>query len=247
MRWLVYLAVGLLAVVGCATKKSALLLERRSRGPLEEETTMARALAWQLSPVMQTQTKDGVEVNVNFASITYLQNFFNNKKLFGPYAGRNPYFPEHMVFYVKITNRSDKRIGINPNEFVLVDNGGAQYTTIGLDYVTAFGETRTPVGTSTRTVLEGASPGYFGLSVPVGKMFVSKPQGPFALLKQSSLQTGYLYPEVVHDGLIAFWNPSEDATKLRLIIANIKSDFDANDFPKSSLDFVFEFQAASNK
>ena len=246
MRWPACLIMGLLMVTGCTAKKSSLLLERRSRGPLEEEAIIAKPMVWRLSPVLQTQTKDGVEVTINFAPPTYLNNFFGNKKIFGPYAGANPYYPEHMVFYVKVANHSGKRIGINPNEFVLVDNEGAQYTTIGVDYVTALGESRRPVGTTTRTVLAGASPGYFGVSIPVGKLFIHEPQGPFALLKQSSLQAGYLYPDVVHDGLIAFWSPASDATKLRLVIANVKSDFDPNDFPKSSLDFVFEFDAAAS-
>lgn len=234
----------LAGVVGCAGRKSSLLLERQARGPLNEEPLVATAVRWVLSPLLQTDSKGGIDVQVNHASVEYLKNFFNNPEIFGAYAGKSPYYPEYLVFYIKITNHSPSKIRFNPAEFVLVDDRGNQYATVGVDYVTAFAEYRTPVGTSTRGVVEGASPGYFGVSVPIGKLIARKPQSQFALLQQSSLQPGYLYPDVVHDGLIAFWNPSINATKVTLLITNIKTSFDANDWPKSAIDFAFEFQAA---
>jgi len=99
------------------------------------------------------------------------------------------------------------------------------------------------VATATRGVLEEARPGYFGVGLPVGKLFATRPQGRFALIKKSSLQNGWLYPGVVHDGLIAFWNPSVNATKVRLRMADIKTDFGADNMPKASLDFEFDFTA----
>ena len=244
MRHVIVSLAVIAMIAGCSGRKSSLLLERQARGPISDEPSVARPIPWQLEPVMQTQTKQGVEVNVNFASHEYLRNFFSNKQLFGGYAGTSPYYPENMIFYVKITNQSDKKIRINPAEFTLIDDRGNQYGAVGVDYVTAFGEYRKPMATTTRGVLEGASPGYFGLSVPIGKLVAAKPQGQFALLQQSSLQAGYLYPTVVHDGLIAFWNPAEHATKLRLLITNIKTDFDANDLPRTTLEFSFEFSAS---
>jgi len=193
---------------------------------------------------MQTQTKEGIEVTLNFASQEFLRNFFANRQIFGAYASQSPYYPEQLVFYVSIANRSDEKILIHPGEFVLIDNLGTQYSTVGVDYVAAVGESRRPVSTTTRGVLEGASPGYFGLSVPVGRLFVSKPQGPFALLAQSALQRGYLYPGVVHDGLIAFWSPSQHAKTLRLLLTNIKTSFNAEDLPRTTLEFAFEFHVA---
>ena len=243
MRWLIVGLVGALCVSGCSSKKSSLLLERQARGPIEEEGGVAKAADWRVIPVMDTQTKDGIEVNVNFCSREYLKNFFANQNVFGAYAGQNPYYPEHMVFYVKITNKTDKKIRINPVEFTMVDDRGNQYALVGTDYVTAFAEAKKPVSTTTRGLLESASPGYFGVSVPVGKMFATKPQDQFARLQLSTLQSGYLYPGVVHDGLIAFWNPVLKATKLRLYIGNIKMDFDSMDQPKSSVDLTFEFTA----
>lgn len=240
--WLSMLALVLIG--GCASRKSSLLLERQARGPIEEESTVAQAVPRRLEPVQQSLAKAEVTVDVQVASPDYLRTLFSNKKLFGDFAGMNPYFPEHLVFYVKITNHSEKKIRISPTEFVMIDDRGNQYGTVGVDYVTAFAEYRQPMATTTRGLLENASPGYFGLSVPVGKMFAAKPQGRFALLQQSSLQSGYLYPGIVHDGLIAFWTPSVDATKVRLLITNIKTEFSANDEPQRVLEFPFEFTVA---
>jgi hypothetical protein len=234
-------------VAGCGSKKSSLLLERQARGPIEEEPAVAQAVPWRLEPTTQTLAKEDVEVTVQYASRDYLANLFTNKKIFGSYAGKSPYYPEHLVFYVKTANQSDKRIWIAPREFVLVDDRGNQYHPVGTDYVTAYAEARSPVATTTRGMLEGASPGYFGFSVPVGRMVAGKPQGPFALLQQSSLQTGYLYPGVIHDGLVAFWNPSPAAKKLLLLVTNIKTQFNANDEPKLTLEFPVNFDTVTNR
>ena len=247
MRWMLIGLAGVVCLGGCASKKSSLLLERQARGPIEEEGEVAKAANWRLEPVMQTQAKNGVEVNVNFCSHDYLKNFFANRNVFGAFAGANPYYAEHMVFYVKIANKTDKRIRINPVDFTLVDDYGNQYSVVGVDYVTAFAEAKKPVSTTTRGLLENASPGYFGFSLPVGKMLAAKPQDQFARLQLSSLQSGYLYPGVVHDGLIAFWNPVLKATKLHLFLGNIKTNLNANDEPTATVDLMFDFLATINK
>jgi hypothetical protein len=246
MRWLIVALMSLM-VAGCGSKKSSLLLERQARGPLEEEPAIAQAVSWRLEPPTQTLTRENVEITVKYAPHDYLAGLFGNKKIFGPYAGKSPYYPEHLVFYVKVTNRSLERIWIAPKEFALIDDRGNQYSIVGTDYVTAYAESRSPAASTTRGLLEGASPGYFGVSLPVGKLVASKPQGPYALLQQSSLQTGYLYSGVVHDGLIAFWNPSPSAKKLLLMVTNVKTRFDANDEPKLSLEFPFEFNTVSSR
>ena len=244
-RWMLGGVAGLVSLAGCGERISSLLLERQARGPIAEEASVAKAISWHLVPVMQTELQRGIEVNVNHASREYLANFFSNRNLFGHFAGPNPYYPEHMVFYVKIANQSEGKIRIDPREFTLIDDRGNQYATVGADYVTAFAESRQPVSTTTRGVLEGANPGYFGLSVPVGRFVAGKPQGQFARLQQAALQAGYLYPGVVYDGLIAFWNPPSDAKKMRLLITNVKTDFDPDDLPGASLEFPFEFTAAT--
>ena len=186
-----------------------------------------------------------MEVAVTHAPMAYLDHLFSDKRVFGSFAGKNPFFAENIVFYVKITNGSDQRVRLTPGEFVVIDDQGNQYGPIGVDYVTAIAESRQPVATATRGVLEGASPGYFGFSFPVGKFVASKPQGRFALIQQSSLQTGYLYPGVIHDGLIAFWSPNQQAKSVRLLITSIKTDFGPDDLPRKSLEFPFTFQVIS--
>ena len=235
--------VMLMAVTGCGGRKSSLLLERNARGPLDESLLVAHRMEWRLEPARQTQTKQGVEVSVNHASREWLSHFFENKKLFGAYSGRNPYYLENLVFYIQITNRSDERIFVDPGAFVVVDDRGNQFAVVGMDYLTALAEARAPIATVTRGVLEEARPGYFGLSLPVGKMVSAKPQGQFALVKQSALQAGYYYPGVTHDGLIAFWNPSINATKVKLFISDIRTDISPENLAKSALSFMFEFAA----
>ena len=235
----------LMVLAGCGVKQSSLLIERHSRGPLPDITMIGHRANWHLVPETQTQEQRKVEISVTFASHEYLQKFFNDRRFFGRFAGPNPYFLENLVFYVKINNKSDDRIQLNPTEFILIDNRGNQYTPINEDYVTAIAESRTPVATATRGVLEDAHPGYFGLSLPVGKIVNMKPQGRFALIKQSSLQNGLLYPGVTYDGLVVFWSPSLDATTLRLLVTNVKTDFDAHDFAQTSLEFPFTFSASN--
>ena len=42
-------------------------------------------------------------------------------QLFGAYAGLNPFFPEQIVFYVKIANHSGEKLRLDPDRFVLLD------------------------------------------------------------------------------------------------------------------------------
>lgn len=231
-------------LTGCGGKTSSLLLERRAIGPLAESSKLAQPLEWHLEPQTQTQTQGQVETTVTFASQRFLETFFSDKEIFGTFAGLNPYFPENIVFYVRVANRSSKRIRINPADFVLLDDRSNEFILLNVDYVTAFEEYRQPVSTATRSLLEGASPGYFGISIPVGKIFAAKPQHRFALIKKSSLQTSYLYPGVAHDGLVAFWNPAKQSAALRLFVTNVKTDFDASDLAQTSLEFPFTFRVA---
>ena len=240
------LVLGVACVGTGCSRKSSLLLERQARGPMAEESAIARTEHWALDPVQQTKTLQGVEISVTYATREYLREFFSNRQVFGPYAGMNPFFGEQFVFYVKITNQSGKKIRIDPVSFVLLDDKSNQYQTIGADYGNALAESKTPVATLTRGVLEDARPGYFGVGLPVGKI-IGKPQQRFALTKMSSLQGGYLYNGVVYDGLIAYWSPHREAKKLTLLLSDVKLDFGPDDFAKASLDFPFEFTATQTK
>ncbi|MBI3087611.1 MAG: hypothetical protein HYY91_01805 [Candidatus Omnitrophica bacterium] len=207
-----------------------------------EEREVAQQIQWTLEPLTQTKTQDGVEIVVTHATWQYLHEFFRNKEIFGSYAGLNPFFPEQMVFYVKIANHSGQKLRIDPAEFVMIDDRENQYQSQSPDYSTALAEAKAPVGTMTRGVLEDARPGYFGVGLPVGKI-IGKPQQRYALLSMSTLQLGYLYHGVVYDGLVAFWSPHAGAKQVTLLLSNIKTDFDANDEPGKKLEFAFDFAA----
>ena len=231
----------LLTVLGCG-RKSSLLLERQARGPIADEPSVAQRISWLLDPSTQTSSQDGVEVSVTHATMGYLNQLFRNKQLFGTYAGLNPFFPEQLVFYVKIANRSGQRLRINTERFILLDDRGNQYQSLNPDYSTALAEAKAPVGTATRGVFEEARPGYFGIGVPVGKI-LGKSQQRYALMQMSSLQSGSLYDGVVYDGLVSFWSPHAAAKRVRFLLNDIKTKFDANDQAGKVLEFVFEFAA----
>ncbi len=230
--------------VGC-NRKSSLLLERQALGPMIEEGEIAKTEPWVLDPPMQTKTQQGVEISVTYASRAYLRDFFSNRQVFGSYAGMNPFFEEQIVFYLKLSNHSGKKLRIDPARFVLLDDKGNQYQPIGADYGNALAEAKAPVATLTRGVLEEARPGYFGLGLPVGKI-IGRPQQRFALMKMSGFQGGFLYDGVVYDGLLTFWSPHREAQQVKLLLGDIKTDFSPDDFPKASLDFPFEFAAKHN-
>lgn len=232
----------IVATTGCANRRSSLLLERQARGSLVQEPGVATQIGWLLEPEKQTKTDHDIEIAVEYAPPTHLVDFFNNRNVFGEFAGLNPYFNEQLVFYVKVANTSDKKIRIVPADFVLLDNRGNQYNALQTDYIMAMAESKAPVSTVTRGVINEARPGYFGIGLPVGKLFPASQQR-FALLQMSQLKEGYLHPGVTYDGLISFWNPHQDATSLKLVLGNLKTDFDANDWPKTSVDLVFEMKA----
>jgi len=238
---------GALATVILATgcgRKSSLLLERRARGPVEDVSQVAQSRIWVLEPVTQTQSQDGIEVSVTHASPAFLREFFSREEIFGPLAGQVPYFLEQMVFYVRIANTSGQRIRIDPSEFVLTDDQGNQYHVLHPDYTTALAEAKAPFSTATRGVLQEARPGYFGLSLPVGKLMGGgSSQRRFGLLAMSTLKEGYLYDGVVYDGLVAFWNPSAEAAQVTLRLTDIKTDFNASDLAQRALEFTFRFTA----
>ena len=241
MRQMLLCGAAMILIAGCGGRKSSLLLERSAVGPVNEEAAVARQALWAFEPVTQTLTKEGIEATVTFLSHReLLEDFFANKKVFGAYAGLNPYFPENVVFYVKLANRSGNKIKIDPNEFVLVDDRGNQYQLLSADYITALAEYHGAFATFTRGVIEEARPGYFGVGLPVGKM-LGKPQRRIALLKLASLQGGVLHDGVVCDGLIAFWSPHEQVQHAKLMLANIKTTFDPKDWPQAVVDFSFEF------
>jgi hypothetical protein len=234
-----------MVISGCGRHKSSLLLERQASGPVEEEHEIAKSISWSLEPAAQTQDQSGVEVSVTYASSDYLNKFFGNKKVFGKHAGLNPYFQEQIVFYVKLSNKSGKKIFIEPVSFTVVDDKGNQYYVLGPDYAKAIAESKAPFATMTRGVIDEARPGYFGVSVPVGKVIGKSPRRS-SLLNMATLRNGYLYDGVVYDGMVAFWSPHREAKKLKLLM-EVKTDFNAQDEATTTLNFNYDFTSSANK
>lgn len=236
------LALTSVALTGCGHKKrSSLMMERRARGPFALERQFGTRQVVYLHPPERTIKYDGIEVTVRFASLKDLQKYFQNHEIFGQDAGLNPYQPENVVFYVQIANRSDKRLVMDPEQFVLVDDMGVQYAYLSPDYLNSLAEARLGIGEATRMGLSSA-PSVYGVDVGgFASGIVPKSQKRQALLKQVSLLRGTLFPGVVYDGYISFIRPHKDAKHLRLLLSNIKTDFDPNDEPKRAFDFPFEF------
>ena len=236
---------GVLAVGGCGGKTSSLLLERHAKGPLSESALVAKGVVWQLTPQSQTQTQEQIQMIVVHASPLYLKTFFSNQEVFGRYAGINPYFAENLVFYVSIANHGSRPVRLDPQDIVLVDDRANQYSPINEDYVDALEQSREPMATTvTRDMLEDASPGYFGISIPIGKLFIRKSQTRFALIKRASLQVGVWYPNVMHDGLITFWSPSQEARTLHLFFS-FSPGAQTDHAVTEPLRFSFTFQAVA--
>jgi len=63
----------------------------------------------------------------------------------------------------------------------------------------------------------------------------------------ASLQGGVIHHGVTYDGLMAFWAPNHQAKQLKLLMTNIKTDFNANDWPQTSLEVAFDFTATVSR
>lgn len=231
-----------LAAAGCA-RRASVLMERSAKGPVAAERELAQQSNVELLPNSQTVEHEGIELTVSFASHDYLKTYFQNRDMFGGDAGMNPYFPDNLVLYMRIANRSARKIKMDPNDCVLLDDLNNQYQYLPLDTITTLAESRTPIASFTRGTLREARPGYFGVSVPVGAPLagmVGNPQQRYALLKQVNINPGLLYPGVVYDGFVAFWTPHRSAVTLRAVWP-IKTDLNANDEPQTVVDFELPF------
>ena len=193
-------AVFLVAGCGSTASKSPLLTARHARGPLSDVSQIEPKLTeWFLFPDAQTKEIDGVTVTMAYMTPKDLNEFFQNSNLFGGYAGKNPFSPEHFVFYVKVENARQEKVIIFPEQAVIVDDRGNQYHTIGTEYVLEFGKAKSPYKNFARSVVSSASPGFYGFSIPVGKMIAAESDEPSILITQAVLQSGYLYPDVIYD------------------------------------------------
>ena len=244
----VILVLALLSAVGCA-RRASVLMERSAKGPVAAERELAQQFTLELAPTSQTIEHDGVELTVSFASHDYLKTYFQNRQLFGRDAGMNPYFSDNLVLYMRVANHSTQKIKIDPNDCVLLDDLNNQYQYLQLETITTLAASRAPIATFTRSTLQEARPGYFGVSVPAGAPlagFVGNSQQRYALLKQVNINPGLLYPGVVYDGFVAFWTPHRSATTLRAVWP-IKMELNANDEPQKVIDFDLPFTVQRNQ
>lgn len=242
------LLVVVLTAAGCA-RRASVLMERSAKGPVAGERELALQSKIELAPNSQTIEHEGIELTVSYASHEYLKTYFQNRDLFGSDAGINPYFPDNLVLYMRIANRSAQKIKIDPNDCILLDDLNNQYQYLPLDTITTIAESRAPIASFTRSTLRDARPGYFGVSVPAGAPLagmVGNPQQRYALLKQVNINPGLLYPGVVYDGFVAFWTPHRAAVTLRAVWP-LKTELNANDEPQRVIDFDLPFTVQRNQ
>lgn len=192
-------------------------------------------------PATASLSKSGVDVTVRYASPEDLDRFFENKEIFGKLAGKNPYPPQTVVFYIKVFNHSGKKIKVNPEDFVLIDNLNIQFSELSADNISAIYESKANGWAFAKTTGDLA-PGPYGAPLKVAGAFGGGSiRRAHYLIKQVRLAAGYVHPGIAYDGYIAFPYPHPNATSVRLIVANLKTDFNPADFPETAIDFEFPF------
>ena len=206
------------------------------RRPAEKELPVLR-----LNPATASLSKNAVDVTVRYATLEELDKFFENKEVFGKLAGKNPYPPETLIFFVRVANHSGKRIRVNPDDFVLIDNLNIQYSELSPDNISELYESKAALWSFAKTTGDLA-PGPYGAPLKVaGVLGAGTGRKQHYLIKQVRLAGGYVYPGIAYDGYVAFPRPHPNSTSVNLIIANIKMDFDSADVPANAVQFEFSF------
>lgn len=194
-----------------------------------------------LKPATASQSKDGLDVTIRYASPEELDKFFEDKKIFGPLAGKNPYPPKTLIFFVKIANFSGKKIYVNPDGFVMIDNLNIQYSELSPDNISSIYESKSSLWSFAKTTGDLA-PGPYGAPFKVaGAMGAGGGRKQHYLIKQVRLAAGYVFPGIAYDGYVAFPRPHPGSGSIRLLIHNIKTDFNAADEPAQAIHFEFPF------
>jgi len=229
------LAIG---VGGC---RGRMVMLERPKGQIEQRRPEEGGppTSVQISPATSSLSKSGIDVTVRYASTEELSAFFKNEEVFGKLADKNPYPLQTLVFYVKLANHSGKRIKVDPGDFALIDNINIQYPELSPDNISALLEAKTNVWAYAKTTGDLA-PGPYGAPLKVaGALSGGGARKRHFLIKQVRLAGGYVHPGIAYDGYVAFPRPHPDATSIRLLIYNIKTDFNAADQPGSAIHFEF--------
>ena len=214
----------------------------RPKGQIElRQPELAHLPSLLLDPATASLSKSGIDVLIRYASPEELDRFFEKKEVFGSLAGKNPCPPDTLVFYVKIANYGGKRIRVNPDDFVLIDNLNIQYSELSPDNISAIYEAKANMWAFAKTTGDLA-PGPYGIPLKVaGSLGGGGSRKLHYLIKQVRLAGGYVHPGIAYDGYVAFPRPHPNTTSVRLLIANIKTDFDPADLPTGAIDFEFPF------
>lgn len=235
------LTVALSVLIGAGCQGPLANIERPKgqielRHPEEEQLTPLR-----LNPATASLSQKGIDVTVRYASPEELEKLFENKKIFGNLAGKNPYPPDTLIFFIRVANHSGKRIRVNPDDFVMIDNLNIQYAELSPDNISALYESKASLWSFAKTTGDLA-PGPYGapLRVP-GVMGAGSGRKQHYLIKQVRLAAGYVYPEIAYDGYIAFPRPHPSSSSVRLCVSNLKTDFNAADVPADAVHFEFSF------
>lgn len=228
----------LAAVLFSGCSRVPVLLER-PKGQLEYRRPEILPVSIRVSPATLSESRDGVDVTVRYAGPHQLEKFFSNEEVFGPMAGDNPYPRETLVFYVRLANHSGKKIRVNPDDFVLIDNLNIQYAELSADDISALLDSRANIWSYAKTTGDLA-PGPYGAPLKVaGALGGRGTRKLHYLIKQVRLSGGTVHPGIAYDGYVAFPRPHPNATSLRLLIHNIKTDFNPADEPQKAIHFEF--------
>ncbi len=217
-----------------------LVMLERPKGQIELRRPEGPPVTLFLDPVTSSTSKAGVDVTIRYAAPEDLDKFFENKEVFGNLAGKSPYPPGTLIFYVKIANHSGKKIRVNPDDFVMIDNINIQYAELSPDNISAIYEAKANLWSFAKTTGDLA-PGPYGVPLKVAGSLGAGTGGrkQHYLIKQVRLGAGYVHPGIAYDGYVAFPRPHPNATSVRVIVGGLKSDFNPADEPTSSIDFEF--------
>jgi hypothetical protein len=230
----------LLAIIisGCASNY-VYIQERKGRFTPEAKFDYKK---YSLFPLKQEEEKEGIKVEVEYVPYERLNKIFQDKKIFGRLAGDNPYPPGIIVFKVRIENKSDSKIYINPEDFVLLDDLGTQYMYINPDKIIDIYQAKSFLYSFAKTTSD-FTPGIYGAPAGLVKGIAGRGlERKKALLKSIELTGGYVFPGVIYDGFVSFLMPNPRAKNIKFVLSNIKTAFDVNDEALGSVDFVFRFQ-----
>ncbi|MBI1953224.1 MAG: hypothetical protein HYS41_03785 [Candidatus Omnitrophica bacterium] len=243
MRQVLVLLI-LLNGAGCG--RGFAILER-PKGQIELHQPEVVLAPLTVTPPTASVSKLGIDVTVRYAAPAELENFFKNEKIFGKLAGKNPYPAETLIFYVKVANHSAKKIKVNPDDFVMIDNLNIQYAELSPDNISALYETKANVWAYAKSTGDLA-PGPYG--IPLKAAALAGGGGGrklHYLIKSVRLAGGYVHPGIAYDGYVAFPRPHPNTTSVRVLIANLKTDFNPADEPATAIDFEFPLAVESKK